>query len=59
MVFYFKILLDIEKLYFQHHPVFSVPWSFRNHSNMLIWYYQSYIYYRYIYYQCWKALCCL
>ncbi len=27
-------------------PVFSVTWSFRNHSNMLI------------YYQCWKQLCC-
>ncbi len=36
-------------------PVFSVTWSFRNHSNMLICCSRN-IYY---YYQCWKQLCCL
>ncbi len=33
-------------------PVFSVTWSFRNHSNMLIWYSN-------ISYKCWKQLCWL
>jgi len=32
-------------------PVFSVTWSFRNHSNMLICCSRN------IYYQCWKPLC--
>ncbi len=36
-------------------PGFSVTWSFRNHSNMLICCSRN-IYY---YYQCWKQLCCL
>ncbi len=35
-------------------PVFSVTWSFRNHSNMLICC-SIYISYNY---QCWKQLCC-
>jgi len=26
----------ISKLHFQHH-YFSVSWSFRNHSNVMIW----------------------
>ncbi len=34
-------------------PVFSVTWSFKNHSNMLICCSRN-IYY----YQCWKLLCC-
>jgi len=32
-------------------PVFSVTWSFRNHSNMLIWCLNI------SYYQSWKQLC--
>jgi len=35
-------------------PVFSVTWSFRNHSNMRIWW-STNIYH---YYQWWKQLCC-
>jgi len=31
-------------------PVFSVTWSFRNYSNMLIWCSRNISYY----YQCWK-----
>ncbi len=34
--------------------VFSVTWSFRNHSNLLIWCSRNISYY-----QCWKHLCCL
>jgi len=37
-------------LNFQHHSVFSVTWSFRNHSNMMIWCFC----YISDYYQCWK-----
>jgi len=33
-------------------PVFSVTWSFRNHSNMRIWCSRNISYY----YQCWKQL---
>ncbi len=36
-------------------PVFSVAWSFRNHSNMLFWWSINISYY----FQCWKQLCCL
>ncbi len=36
-------------------PVFSVTWSFRNHSNMLIWCSLNISYY----YQCWNQWCCL
>ncbi len=36
-------------------PVFSITWSFRNHSNMLICCSINISYY----YQCWKQLCCL
>ncbi len=35
-------------------PVFSVTWSFRNHSNMLICCSRNIS----DYYQCWKQLCC-
>ncbi len=34
-------------------PVFSVTWSFRNHSYILIWCSRNISYY-----QCWKQLCC-
>jgi len=37
------------------HAVFSVTWSFRNHSNMMICCSRNISYY----YQCWKELCCL
>ncbi len=47
-------------------PVFSVTWSFRNHSNMLIlssviinFYWCSIINSGSSYYQCWKQFCCL
>jgi len=45
------------KLYFQHPytPAASVTWSFRNHSNILIWCSRNISYY----YQGWKQLCCL
>jgi len=52
MVFYFNILKRNLFLCWQSWifsiitPVFSVTWSFRNNSKMLIWYY----------YQCWKQL---
>jgi len=52
MVFYFNILKRNSFLCWQSWifsiitPVFSVTWSFRNNSKMLIWYY----------YQCWKQL---
>jgi len=36
----------------QQFPVFSVPWSFRNHSNTLIWCSRN----MYCYYQCLKQL---
>ncbi len=36
-------------------PDFSITWSFRNHSNMLIFCSRNIDYY----YQCWKKLCCL
>jgi len=32
----------------------SMTWSFRNHSNMMIWCSRNIQYY----YQCWKQLCC-
>jgi len=35
-------------------PVFSVTWSFRNQSNVMIWCSRNIFYY-----QCWKQLCCL
>ncbi len=44
----------IMKLYFQHH-FFSVTWSFRSHSNMLICSSRNIAYY----YSCWKQLYCL
>jgi len=31
------------KLSQHHYPVFSVRWSFRNHSNMLIWCWKDYL----------------
>jgi len=40
------------KLYFQElYTVFSVTWSFRNHSDMLMWCSG-----KISYYQCWKQL---
>ncbi len=36
-------------------PIFSVTWSFRNHSNILICCSRKNSYY----YHCWKQLCCL
>jgi len=38
-----------------NYSVFSVTWSFRNHSNMLICSSRNISYY----YQCWNQLCCL
>ncbi len=40
------------KLNFQHDYLFSVTWSFRNHSNMLLWCWINISYY----YWCWKPL---
>ncbi len=34
---------------------FTVTWSFRNHSNLIIWCSRNIPYY---YYQCWKEFCC-
>ncbi len=55
-VFYCNIFLNTiyscdAQLNFQHHYS-SVTWSFRNHSNMLIW-----CSWNMYYYQCWKKLC--
>ncbi len=52
----FSILILYFKMWFIHvnFPVFSVTWSFRNHSNMLILCSRN-VYY----YHSWKQLCCL
>ncbi len=51
-----SFIFVITKLNFQkpllQMPVFSVTWSYRNHSNMQIWCSRN------ISYQCWKQLCC-